>query len=84
MAELLDLHDLYFTRPDPATLLPLSGDLAAEVRDRLGSLGYRSAPDDPAALDAALADWAGVANLEERMASGHIDPKVLEYLRHDG
>src|SRR3954469_3785255 len=29
---LLDLHDLYFGKPDPGTTLPLDGDLAEEVR----------------------------------------------------
>ena len=32
LARLLDLHDLYFGKPDPDTLLDLEGDLAAEVR----------------------------------------------------
>ncbi|WP_432987321.1 DUF1028 domain-containing protein [Dactylosporangium sp. CA-233914] len=67
---LVELWDLYFGKPDPATLLPLAGDLATEVRDRLAVLGYAS-------LDA----WAGVENLEERLVEGAIDPLVLERLR---
>lgn len=78
LARLLELHTLYFERPDPATLLDLTGDLAIEVRSRLASLGYGA--DD---IDVALADWAGVANLEERMAAGRIDPLVLDQLRSD-
>ena len=31
LRRLLDLHRLYFGRPDPATLLPLEGELADEV-----------------------------------------------------
>ena len=92
LGRLLDLHELYFTRPDPATLLALTGELAAEVRARLDRLGYpvaHSRPDAPdapnaapdAALDAALAGWAGVENVEERLAPGHLDPLVLEMLR---
>jgi uncharacterized Ntn-hydrolase superfamily protein len=74
---LLGLHELYFTRPDPATLLELTGDLAGEVRERLGRLGYPAGPS----LDAALASWAGVENLEERIVAGRIDPLVLQMLR---
>jgi uncharacterized Ntn-hydrolase superfamily protein len=77
LARLLDLHTLYFDKPDPATLLPLESALADEVRQRLAALGYTGD------LDAALADWAGVANLEERMIVGHIDPLVLDQLRSD-
>jgi uncharacterized Ntn-hydrolase superfamily protein len=76
LSRLLDLHTLYFGRPDPATLLPLSGALADEVRSRLASLGH-NAPE----LDTALADWAGIENLEERMVIGQIDPLVLAQLR---
>src|SRR3954463_5602771 len=35
LARLLDLHDLYFGKADPAAALPLQGDLAEEVRRRL-------------------------------------------------
>ena len=81
LARLLDLHELYFTRPDPATLLALTGELAEEVRERLHALGHPSEAGDPASLDAALARWAGAENLEERLAAGHIDPVVLRMLR---
>ena len=37
LARLLDLHDLYFGKPDPDTLLDLEGDMAAEVRTLLAS-----------------------------------------------
>jgi uncharacterized Ntn-hydrolase superfamily protein len=77
LARLLDLHTLYFDKPDPATLLRLEGSLADEVGSRLAAMGYTGE------LDAALADWAGVANLEERMIAGHIDPLVLDHLRTD-
>jgi len=70
LARLLDQHELYFGRPDPDALLPLTGDLAREVSERLGHLGHAS-----------LEDWAGVENYEERMVTGSIDPVVLEKLR---
>ena len=76
LARLLDLHDIYFGKPDPATALPLDGDLADEVRTRLAELGHT---DD--SLDRALADWAGIENYEERLLPGAIDPIVLEQLR---
>jgi uncharacterized Ntn-hydrolase superfamily protein len=76
LARLLDLHDLYFGKADPAAARPLAGDLAEEVRRRLAALGHSQ--DD---LDAALNDWAGVENFEERMLAGRIDPTVLEQLR---
>ena len=70
LRRLLDLHQLYFGRPDPATLLPLEGELASEVAERLAALGQPT-----------LADWAGVENFEERMVDGAIDPLVLDQLR---
>ena len=75
LTRLLELHTLYFSRPDPATLIPLTGDMASEVRGLLGADGD---------LDTALASWAGVANLEERLVAGAIDPLVLEQLRLAG
>uniref|UniRef100_UPI000E3D2606 DUF1028 domain-containing protein n=1 Tax=Allorhizocola rhizosphaerae TaxID=1872709 RepID=UPI000E3D2606 len=72
LARLLDVHSLLFDRADPATLLPLEGELADEVRALL-----RVESD----LDDALADWAGVENLEERLVPGKIDPLVLDHLR---
>nr|WP_296071267.1 DUF1028 domain-containing protein [uncultured Actinoplanes sp.] len=79
MARLLAMHSLYFERPDPATLIPLTGDTAAEVRERLSRAGHTA--DD---LDEALASWAGVENLEERIVPGAIDPLVLDQLRAAG
>ena len=76
LARLLDLHDLYFGKPDPATLLDLDDDLASEIRALLTERGFID--DD---LDAALAGWAGVENYEERLVPGKIDPLVLGKLR---
>ena len=51
--------------------LPLDGELADEVRERLTALGY-----------ADLDTWAGVENLEDRVdGDDAIDPVVLEALR---
>ncbi|MEV4813291.1 DUF1028 domain-containing protein [Micromonospora avicenniae] len=73
---LLAVHTMLFTRPDPASLLDLSGAVAAEVGALLAALGHTV--DDP---EEALASWAGMENLEERLVPGRIDPVVLEHLR---
>ncbi|AVT36050.1 DUF1028 domain-containing protein [Plantactinospora sp. BB1] len=78
LARLLDVHRLLFERPDPETLLDLTGDLADEVSRLLAGVGH---PGDGAALEDRLAAWAGVENLEERMVPGKIDPVVLAHLR---
>ena len=57
LGRLLDLHFLYFERPDPDTLLPLEGTLAAEVADALVAVGYP--PSDYDSLDAAFARVVG-------------------------
>ena len=80
LGRLLELHTLYFGRPDPATLLDLAGPVGAEVRARLAAAGHPAGPA-PGDLDEALASWAGVANLEERLVPGAIDPLVLDQLR---
>ena len=76
LARLIDLHDLYFGKPDPQTLMPLDGALADEVRDRLARLGH-----DGEDLEAALTNWAGIENYEERLFPGKIDPLILDKLR---
>jgi uncharacterized Ntn-hydrolase superfamily protein len=81
LARLLDLHTLYFDRPDPDTLVDLAEALADEVCGLLAAAGYPARDGSAAALDTALAAWAGVANLEERLATGRIDPLVLAQLR---
>lgn len=76
LARLMDLHALYFERPNPDECLPLEGSLAQEVRSLLSDLGYTN--DD---LNKALEDMSGVENLEERMVKDRIDPVVLDHLR---
>jgi uncharacterized Ntn-hydrolase superfamily protein len=76
LTRLLELHSMHFERPDPATLIPLGGPAGDEVRALLTRAGHTD-PD----LDAALAGWAGIANLEERVVHGAIDPVVLAQLR---
>lgn len=78
LGRLLDLHELYFGKADPASLLPLDGEVAAEVKAGLEQLGYST----EAGLTEALATWAGTENFEERLVDGKIDPVVLDQLRH--
>jgi uncharacterized Ntn-hydrolase superfamily protein len=76
LARLLDVHEVFFGAVDPDAALPLTAELAGEVRDRLAKLGHRDAD-----LATALADWAGIENLEERLLPAKVDPVVLEMLR---
>jgi uncharacterized Ntn-hydrolase superfamily protein len=78
LLRLLGIHTMLFGRSDPADLLDLDGDLAREVAALLTAAGY---PPDGTEVDAALATWAGVENLEERLVPGRIDPVVLAHLR---
>lgn len=79
LRRLVDLHDLYFNRPDPETLLPLEGELEQEVERSLNALDYR--PEAHGGFVPALEVWIGTENFEERHVAGKIDPRVLEHLR---
>jgi uncharacterized Ntn-hydrolase superfamily protein len=70
LSRLLALHHGYFDAPDPDGLLPLEGELAAEVERLLAAVGR---PD--------LETWAGVENYEKRLQPGFIDPYLLDRLR---
>ncbi len=81
LARLLDVHDVFFGPVNVETALALTGDLGAEVRDRLTVLGHAPRGDAPDDIALSLASWAGIENLEERMVPGRIDPLVLDILR---
>jgi uncharacterized Ntn-hydrolase superfamily protein len=73
LARLYTLHDRLFGVTPDDEWLPLEGALAVEVAARIEKAGYAS-----------LHEWAGVANLEDRMRDeARIDPVVLEALRED-
>jgi uncharacterized Ntn-hydrolase superfamily protein len=76
LARMLDIHQLLFGKPDLDACLPLEGELAAEVTTRLAAAGHPAET-----VESALASWAGVENLEDRLVPGLIDPVVLEHLR---
>ena len=85
LKRLYQLHQLYFGEPAEDDLRRLDTAVVRELQERLRLLGYyRGAVtgvfDEPTAQ--ALADWAGVENLEERIRTdGLIDLVVLNYLR---
>jgi uncharacterized Ntn-hydrolase superfamily protein len=65
------LHRQLFGRTPREEWLPVEGELRAELDERLGRLGFER-----------LEDWAGVANLEERVdGEDAVDPVVLDELR---
>jgi uncharacterized Ntn-hydrolase superfamily protein len=72
LGRLLDLHDLYFGKPDPAALIPRA-EVDGEITALLASLGYSG--------DDAWAVWVGTENYEERDVDGFVDPVVLDRLR---
>jgi uncharacterized Ntn-hydrolase superfamily protein len=73
LRRLYGLHDRLFGVTPDEDWLPLDGDLADEVTVRLARTGFTT-----------LREWAGAANLEERMRDeARIDPVVLEALRED-
>ena len=70
------LHRELFGATPPEDWVDVDSALADEVRERLAELGFEGE------LGRAFGDWAGSANLEERVDGvGRIDPVVLEALR---
>jgi uncharacterized Ntn-hydrolase superfamily protein len=77
LARLYEIHTALFGKTPPEEWLEVEDELAAELRERLGSLGYASGD-----LGADLETWAGVENLEERVDGiERVDPVVLDALR---
>jgi uncharacterized Ntn-hydrolase superfamily protein len=76
LRRLFGLHNELFGITPPEDWLTVDEALGAELRDRLGNLGYGGE------LDEAFNDWAGTENLEERVDGvDRIDPIVLAALR---
>jgi len=76
LGRLFSLHEELFGATPTEDWLEVDDALAAELRTRLGRLGHDGN------LEQAFADWAGAANLEERIDGvTRIDPIVLEALR---
>ena len=85
LTRLLKLHRFYLTPPHQADLLPIDAAVAHELQTLLRRAGYYHGPVSgvyDAATRAALEQYGGVENLEERLINAtHIDPQVLAYLR---
>jgi uncharacterized Ntn-hydrolase superfamily protein len=76
LRRLYSLHVELFGATPPEDWLDVDEDLERELRDRLGRLGFDGD------LAKAFGDWAGAANLEERVDGvARLDPIVLEALR---
>jgi uncharacterized Ntn-hydrolase superfamily protein len=76
LARLHGSHDLLFGKTPREQWVAVDRELAAELTERLGRLGYDG--DLARTLDA----WAGTENLEERVDGvERIDPVVLKELR---
>jgi uncharacterized Ntn-hydrolase superfamily protein len=77
LRRLVELHNLYFCRPDPESLIDLDKELTREVTSALAKLGY--APEQ--GFRESFARWVGTENFEERDIPGKLDPLVLDHLR---
>ena len=76
LRRLFSLHQELFGATPQEDWLDVDDALRAELRDRLARLGHTDE------LEKAFDDWAGAANLEERVDGvARIDPIVLEALR---
>ncbi len=76
LLRLYEMHNELLGITPPEDWLTVDEELSAELRDRLGKLGYDGE------LDRAFNDWAGTENLEERVDGvERIDPVVLGALR---
>jgi len=70
------LHDEIFGVTPRDKWLPVDDELAAELRERLATLGYEGELED------SFTRWTGKENLEDRVDGvAQIDPVVLEALR---
>ncbi len=82
---LYDLHLLYFSKSPESELIPITADVARELQTVLAKLGlYRgdTSGEYDDATRAALWDFCGIENLEERWRDdAKIDPEVLRFVR---
>ena len=83
VARIMDLHRLYFPRPEDLEFVPMDAELASEVRGLLERAGYSSEGTGyNKSLRDALFAYMGTENLEERWSDDEvIEAQVVEYLR---
>src|SRR5919202_4054445 len=76
LRRLYGLHEQLFGKTPRDAWVDVDEALAAELRDRLGRLGYEGE------LEQAFSSWAGTENFEERVEGvERVDPVVLDALR---
>jgi uncharacterized Ntn-hydrolase superfamily protein len=79
LGRLMDLHHLYFDRPDPASLLPLTDEIRNELEAVLQRTGRSGTP---ASFGDRFYELIATENLEERWVSAdQIDPQALAFIR---
>lgn len=79
VGRLMDLHHLYFDRPNPASLLPLTDDIRSEMEAVLQHTGRGG---EPATFGDRFYELIATENLEERWVSAdQIDPQALAFIR---
>jgi uncharacterized Ntn-hydrolase superfamily protein len=83
LARIMDLHRLYFPRPEDLEFVSLDAQVAQEVRALLEGAGYSSEGTGfNKSLRDALFAYMGTENLEERWSDDEvIERQVLDYLR---
>lgn len=87
LAELLDLHRLYFGSTPPEARLPIDAALARELQTMLARHGYYQGPVNGQWDEASIAafwQFVGTENLEERWSpddAHRLDPVVLDFIR---
>jgi uncharacterized Ntn-hydrolase superfamily protein len=85
LARILQLHRFYLTPPRQEDLVVIDARIARELQELLTKAGYYRGPlsgEYDTATRAALEQYSGVENLEERLISAtHIDPQVLAFMR---
>jgi uncharacterized Ntn-hydrolase superfamily protein len=85
LADLVEMHHLFFGETDPNDLIPLS-EAAADLQRLLQAAGHYAGPlngEFDSATRQALVTLVGIENLEERWdgEGDQIDRKVVEYLQ---
>jgi uncharacterized Ntn-hydrolase superfamily protein len=83
LRRLLNLHLLYFQKPNQEDILPVAGELKSTLADALKKLDYIKSeePTDDEVYEAVLS-FHLIENFDERVVDkGHIDKKVVEFIQ---
>lgn len=85
LRRLLELHRLYFARPDAANLTRMAGNVTKMVQEMLAKAGFYAGPVDgeygPQTREA-FRRWFGIENFEERWREDDfVDREILSFMR---